>query len=84
MAVDKLVQPKLNSILLSDEMPTESALAIRPEGKAVFTYSDLFLRHFRGGEQVLNSKDFHGRPAEDFLHFPKGAVPPKFLRDIWE
>lgn len=33
---------------------------------------------------MLNSKDVHNRPAEDFLHFPPDAQPPKFLRDIYK
>ncbi|HID07185.1 MAG TPA: hypothetical protein EYP10_08550, partial [Armatimonadetes bacterium] len=84
VAMDKLVNPHLNGIALAGTMPTESAIIFKPNGRAIFAYSDLFLREFRGRDQVLNSKDAHGRPAEDFLHFPKDAKLPKFLRDIWK
>jgi len=83
LAEDKLEAVRLNRILVSKEMPTESVLVVKPDGKAVFFYSDLFLRHFRGREQVSNAKDVWGRAKEDLLRFPRSATPPKFLRDIW-
>lgn len=82
-AIQRLHQVSINGQCVAESMPIGSTLTLRPDGKALFTYSDLFLRHFRGREQVLKSRMFRN-PAEDFLHFPKDAQPPKFLQDIWK
>jgi len=83
VAIHKLRDVAMNGQRVAESMPTESALSIRPDGRAFFTYSDLFLRDFRGREQILNSKDGSGEPRERFLCFPKDAKPPKFLIDVW-
>lgn len=84
LALDDLKNPQINGTRLAATLPAESSIVIRPDGTALFAYQDLFLRHYRGRQQVLNGKDPHGRPAEDFLNFPKEAQPPKFLRDIYK
>jgi len=84
LALGALQDVSVNGIRIANRLPQGSSLTIRPDGTAVFAYSDLFLRNFQGREQVVNGKDFHGRPAEDFLRFPATAKPPKFLQDIWK
>lgn len=84
VAIDALRKVTLNGVRLAKTMPTQSVLSLRPDGTAVFTYADLFLRNFRGRRQRLATKDGGREPREGFLNFPGNAKPPKFLLDLWK
>ncbi|NOY79531.1 MAG: hypothetical protein GXP31_00865 [Kiritimatiellaeota bacterium] len=85
VALDSLLDVRMNGRRLAGSMPAESVLSLRPDGRAVFSYSDRFLRSFRGREQLLNAKDGSGSPIEEFRHFPAArARAPKFLLDVWK
>jgi len=87
LAINGLVAPAINGRRLAAELPIGSVLVLRPDGTAVFAYSDLFLRNFRAREQLAGRPDEQRAVGlrggiEDLLRLPAGAPKPKVLLDI--
>ncbi len=60
-AVDPLTKPDFDGLILLNQMPTESAFTIQPDGTALFTYYDLFDPYWREREPEWKQESIDGK-----------------------